>query len=97
MNIINRRVRKELACEKCGGRGTVVNHTSSHFPCWHCGGSGHITMREVGTIYEYDVTCPSCGGTGETGNASWVLSQCPECRGTGMRSGKNVKSDDESA
>jgi DnaJ-class molecular chaperone len=86
--MMGRRVVKELACKKCAGTGQVVNHTSTHDPCRHCEGRGQITLREAGSVYEYDVPCPSCGGAGGTGTSSWSQSRCDACSGTGIRISK---------
>ena len=78
------RLRKEVACKKCGGSGAAPG-TSKH-KCSKCGGSGRVyTVQNsfFGQV-QTETPCPDCHGSGEV-----IDTPCPDCHGSG-RVMKNV-------
>lgn len=81
------KVRKQVACPKCGGSG--AKDASSVKSCSQCGGSGVVTQivnSLFGRIQQQSV-CPACGGAGKT-----ITDKCGGCSGTGVVSDEAVVS-----
>jgi molecular chaperone DnaJ len=72
-------VRRQVACEECGGKGG--REGSSPVRCPTCRGHGQV--EAVHGFFSLRRPCPRCGGEGTT-----ISDPCPSCRGEGRRPGK---------
>jgi len=72
------KVKKQVACDQCGGSG--AKDASSISTCGTCRGSGYV--RQVKSTFlgqmQTTATCPTCKGSGQT-----VTANCNGCRGDG--------------
>ena len=76
------RVKKQMVCETCSGRGTTSNSGKS--TCAHCRGTGQIRQVQrsfFGQMINVSA-CPVCGGTGEM-----IQDPCKTCGGEGRTAG----------
>ncbi len=73
------KVRKFIACEKCGGKG-VENESDGYENCQTCHGSGevrHVTRSVFGQFVNVQ-PCPTCRGEGRI-----IRNKCTTCAGEG--------------
>lgn len=77
------KLRKQVACGTCNGRGT--NSSSGPESCSQCGGAGQIRRVQRTMLGQFMnvVTCPQCHGEG-----SVVTDPCRDCNGTGTVRGE---------
>ena len=72
------KVKKQNACDQCGGSG--AKDASSVSTCGTCKGSGYV--RQVKSTFlgqmQTTGTCPTCKGSGQT-----VTANCGKCKGDG--------------
>lgn len=72
------KVKKQVACDKCGGSG--AKDASSVSTCGTCKGSGYV--RQIKSTFlgqmQTTTTCPTCKGSGQT-----VTANCSSCKGDG--------------
>lgn len=72
------KVRKQVACDQCGGSG--AKDAGSVSTCNTCRGAGMV--RQVRSTFMGQVqtttTCPTCNGSGQT-----ITATCSKCRGDG--------------
>ncbi len=72
------KVKKQIACDSCGGSG--AKNASSVSTCQTCRGSGYV--RQVKSTFlgqmQTTTTCPSCKGSGKT-----ITAYCSKCKGDG--------------
>ncbi len=79
------KVRKQVACNTCGGSG--ARDKSSVETCGTCRGSGmvnRVTQTPFG-VMQTAVTCPTCSGSGQT-----IKSPCNVCKGDGRVFGEDT-------
>ncbi len=79
------KVRKDVACEACGGTG-ARNGTAYH-TCPTCHGHGQVT-RIANTFLgrmQTTTTCPTCHGQGRI-----ISEKCPVCHGEGVVKGEEI-------
>ena len=79
------KVKKKVACTKCGGTG--AKDSSSIKTCTQCNGQGYVTQivqTMLGRMQQQGI-CPSCQGNGKT-----ITARCPECGGTGLKDAEEV-------
>lgn len=67
-------LRKEEACDSCGGSGAKAG--TSPETCRTCSGRGRIAHSQG--LFSITATCSACGGTGRV-----VREKCDKCRGAG--------------
>ena len=71
-------IKRETACEVCGGNGLKPGH--SPVPCSICLGIGEVpTSRNGKTVF---ITCKNCKGTGHV-----IRDRCIHCGGSGVARG----------
>lgn len=72
------KVKKQNACDQCGGSG--AKDASSVSTCNTCRGSGHV--RQIKSTFlgqmQTTATCPTCKGSGQT-----ITANCTKCKGDG--------------
>ncbi len=79
------KIKKEIACDQCGGTG--AKDSDSYSTCSTCGGSGHV-VQVVNTFFgrtQTTAACPTCGGTGKV-----ITTPCSKCHGQGTVKGEEV-------
>ena len=79
------KVKKQLACDVCGGSGAKDKNSIS--TCQTCKGSGYV--RQIRSTFlgqmQTTTTCPTCSGTGEV-----ISANCPKCKGDGRVYGEET-------
>jgi len=68
------KVKKNVSCSDCGGKGTNKGYTPE--TCEHCGGAGQVRMQQG--FFSVQQTCPACHGKG-----TQIKDPCPKCHGQG--------------
>ncbi|MDD6802948.1 MAG: molecular chaperone DnaJ, partial [Prevotellaceae bacterium] len=79
------KVKKDVACQHCGGSGAEAG--SGMETCQTCHGSGYIThtTQSIFGMMQTQGVCPTCGGEGKV-----IKNKCRECGGTGVVKGEEV-------
>jgi molecular chaperone DnaJ len=79
------KVKRQVACEHCGGSGAEKG--SAKRTCPTCGGSGQVrtVSRSIFGQFVNIQPCPKCGGEGQI-----IEKKCPECNGRGLTSGSST-------
>lgn len=79
------KVRKQLACDQCGGSGAKDRNSVGSCPT--CRGAG--VVRQVKSTFlgqmQTTVTCPTCNGSGQV-----VTANCSKCKGDGRMYGEET-------
>lgn len=70
------RVRTQVACDACDGRGAAPGSTPQ--TCGACGGNGKQRMQQG--FFMIERTCQTCGGVGQV-----ITDPCRECNGSGRQ------------
>ncbi len=81
------KVKKQVACEHCGGSG--AKDANSVKNCSQCGGTGYVTQvvqSFFGRMQQQSV-CPACQGAGKT-----ITDKCTHCHGSGVKEAEEVVS-----
>ncbi len=65
-------INRQETCPSCHGKANVGGGTE----CSECHGTGQVT--QMGGRMKFNITCPSCNGSGHTSN------DCPTCHGEGV-------------
>ena len=72
------KVKKQVACNTCGGNGAKDKNSISS--CTTCGGNGYV--RQVKSTFlgqmQTTVACPTCSGSGKM-----ITANCGSCKGEG--------------
>ncbi len=79
------KVKKHVACQKCGGSG--AEDASSVTTCSSCKGTGSVT-RIVNSMFgqmQTSSTCPTCNGEGKI-----ITKKCSKCNGEGVEIAEEV-------
>ena len=79
------KVKKDVACQHCGGSGAEAG--SGMETCQTCHGSGYIThtTQSIFGMMQTQGVCPTCGGEGKV-----IKNKCHECGGSGVVKGEEV-------
>ena len=79
------KVKKDVACQHCGGSGAEAG--SGMETCQTCHGSGVIThtTQSIFGMMQTQGVCPTCGGEGKV-----IKNKCHECGGSGVVKGEEV-------
>ena len=79
------KVKKDVACQHCGGSGAEAG--SGMETCQTCHGSGYIThtTQSIFGMMQAQGVCPTCGGEGKV-----IKNKCHECGGSGVVKGEEV-------
>lgn len=79
------KVKKQIACDMCGGSGAKDSNSVS--TCSTCRGAGQV--RQVRSTFlgqmQTVTTCPTCHGSGQT-----ITAACPKCKGDGRMYGEET-------
>ena len=81
----NLKVKKQIACNTCGGSG--AKDSKSTATCNTCGGSGavrQVRQTILGTM-QTTTTCPTCNGEGKM-----ITAKCGSCSGNGIQFGEET-------
>jgi len=79
------KVKKKIACSKCGGSGAADANSVS--TCSNCRGTGHVTRITntfIGQMQTSSV-CPACNGSGKQ-----ITKRCNNCSGEGIVDNEEV-------
>ena len=79
------KVKKDVACQHCGGSGAEAG--SGMETCQTCHGSGYIThtTKSIFGMMQTQGVYPTCGGEGKV-----IKNKCHECGGSGVVKGEEV-------
>ena len=78
------KLKKNVACQHCGGSGAEGNATET---CPECGGTGRVvrTQQSFFGMMRTEVACTRCNGTGKI-----IKNKCKHCNGEGVVMGEEV-------
>lgn len=78
------KLKKNIACQHCGGSGAEGNATET---CPECGGTGRVvrTQQSFFGMMRTEVACTNCNGTGKI-----IKNKCKHCNGDGVILGEEV-------
>lgn len=79
------KVKKQVACNECGGSGAEQGHHPE--TCSTCKGSGYVVrnVRSILGMMQQQSVCPACHGEGKI-----VKHKCKKCHGEGTVSGEEI-------
>lgn len=79
------KVKKQVACNECGGSGAEQGHHPE--TCSTCKGSGYVVrnVRSILGMMQQQSVCPTCHGEGKI-----VKHKCKKCHGEGTVSGEEI-------
>ena len=78
------KLKKNVACQHCGGSGAEGNAMET---CPECGGTGRVvrTQQSFFGMMRTEVACTNCNGTGKI-----IKNKCKHCNGEGVIMGEEV-------
>jgi len=79
------KIKKDIACSKCGGSG--AKDPSSVSTCSTCNGSGYVRQVQRTFLGQMATTgvCPTCSGSGKR-----ITAACGTCHGAGVTKGEDL-------
>jgi len=79
------KVKKQSACDQCGGSG--AKDANSVSTCGTCRGSGYVRQVKSTFLGQMQTTgaCPTCKGSGQT-----ITASCAKCKGDGRQYGEEM-------